>query len=82
MKARITSVDFLKEKEGNYGTLYSFKVGYDGKYAYYNSKKRDQAKFVAGKEAEFSEQELEGKNGNKFYIIKPVKLLNLLFIHG
>ena len=72
MKAKIESVSFKKEYEGQHGTLYNFEVGYNGRVGFYSSKSKDQNKFIAGQEAEFTEQEREGKNGSKYYIIKPV----------
>lgn len=71
MKATITDVKFLKEFEGKYGTLYGFRVEYDGKTAFYNSKSKDQTKFVKGQEAEFNEFEKTGAKGN-YIQIKPV----------
>ena len=70
MKATITDVKFINEFEGKHGTLYSFSVSYDGKKAYYNSKSKDQTKFIVGQEAEFSEEKRTGKKG-EYLVIKP-----------
>jgi len=75
MKATITSVEFLKEFESKFGTLYSFKVGYkvgdNDLTAFYSSKKKEQNKFIKGQEAEFVEETKQGKNG-EYHIIKPM----------
>jgi len=76
MKAKIIEVTFSKEGENKFGKFYSFKVKYDEKVAFYNSKDKDQKKFIAGQEAEFTEEEKSytDKNGNPqtFWIIKPI----------
>jgi len=56
MKATIQEVTFSKEWESKYGKMYSFRVKYDDKVALYNSKYKDQKKFIAGQEAEFTEE--------------------------
>lgn len=71
MKAIIESVEFLNEFESKFGTLYSFKVGYKGLTAFYNSKKKEQTKFIKGQETEFVEETKTGKNG-EYYVIKPM----------
>ena len=71
MKAKITKVTFKEEKETKFGMQYTFVVEYDGKKAFYNSKKKDQTKFVEGQEAEFSEEERTSGKGNKYLIVKP-----------
>ena len=71
MKATITKVTFKEEKQTKYGMQYTFVVEYDGKKAYYNSKSKDQKKFVEGEEAEFNEQEMTSTKGNKYLIIRP-----------
>lgn len=75
MKAVIQEVTFHKEKESQFGTLYQFKVKYDDKVAFYSSKSKDQKKFIAGQEAEFTEEEKSytDRNGNPatFLVIKP-----------
>ena len=71
MKALITKVTFKDEKETKFGMQYTFLVEYDGKKAYYNSKKKDQTKFVEGQEAEFTETEHTSGKGNTYYIVKP-----------
>jgi hypothetical protein len=70
MKSLITDVKFLKEYTSKFGTLYSFKVSYDGRSAYYSSKSKDQTKFVAGQEAEFTEEVKTGSN-DTYTVIKP-----------
>jgi len=71
MKAKITKVTFKKEYESKYGTMYGFSIEYDGKSAYYSSKKREQNKFIEGSEAEFTEEKRKGESG-EYLVIKPV----------
>lgn len=71
MRALITEVKFQKEYTDKFGKKYSFKVSYDNRSAYYSSKSKDQAKFVVGQEAEFTEETRTGKNGD-YLVIKPV----------
>ncbi len=75
MNAKIEKVEFVKEFESKFGKLYCFKVGYkvgdNEMTAFYNSKKRDQKKFIAGEEAEFVEETKVGKNG-EYYVVKPM----------
>jgi len=71
MKAVIQDVKFISEYESRYGTLYSFKVTYEGREAYYNSKSRDQTKFVTGQEIEFTEETKTGKKGD-YLVVKPI----------
>jgi len=71
MEAIIKKVTFLKEFETNFGKLYSFKIEYDNKVAFYNSKSKDQIKFKEGEKALFVEEEKEGKEGKKYLTIKP-----------
>ena len=70
MKELITDVKFVKEYESKFGILYSFKVSYAGRTAFYSSKSKDQTKFVAGQEAEFTEETKTGKTGT-YLVIKP-----------
>lgn len=56
MKAIIQDVTFSKEWKSKYGTMYSFRVKYNDKVALYNSKYKDQKKFIADQEAEFTEE--------------------------
>lgn len=70
MKALIQDVKFLKEFETKFGILYSFKVQYDGRTGFYNSKSKDQKKFVIGQEAEFTEETKTGSKGD-YIVIKP-----------
>ena len=76
MKAQIQEVKFNKEFDSNFGKLYQFIVSYDEKKAIYNSKSKDQQKFISGKEAEFTEEgkNFTDKNGNihEFTVIKPI----------
>jgi len=76
MKELINEVSFQKEKDTQFGKLYTFKVKYDGKVAFYSSKYKEQKKFIAGQEAEFTEEEKSytDKNGNPqtFLVIKPL----------
>lgn len=71
MKALITNVSFVKEYESKFGPLFSFKIEYDGKTAYYSAKSKDQNKFVKGQECEFTEEKRTGQNG-EYFIVKPV----------
>ena len=71
MKAVIQDVKFIKSFDSKYGTLYSFKVTYEGREAYYNSKSKDQTKFIAGQEVEFTEEVKEGKKGD-YLFVKPI----------
>lgn len=72
MKAVIKSATFKSEFESKYGVLYSHIIEYNGKQAYYNSKKKEQTKFIAGQEAEFTEEQRQGKNG-PYMVIKPIQ---------
>lgn len=72
MKAKITNVTFKKEYESKYGMMYGFSVEYDGKSAYYSSKKKDQTKFVKGQEAEFTEEQRKNEKGKEYTVIKPI----------
>jgi hypothetical protein len=77
MKAKIIEVTFSKEGENKFGKFYSFKVKYDEKLAFYNSKYKDQKNFIAGQDAEFTEEQktFTDKNGNpaSYWIIKPIQ---------
>lgn len=70
MKELITDVKFVKEYESKFGKLYSFKVSYAGRTAFYSSKKMDQTTFIVGKEAEFTEESKTSTNGS-YLVIKP-----------
>jgi len=76
MKELIKEVVFKKEIDSKFGKLYSFNVKYDDKVAIYRSKSKDQKKFIAGEEAEFTEetQTYTDKQGNlqEYFVIKPV----------
>jgi len=71
MKELITNVEFVKDFDSKFGKLYSFRVTYNGRQSYYSSKSKDQTKFVAGQEAEFTEETKTGKNGT-YLVIKPL----------
>jgi hypothetical protein len=70
MKALITDVKFQKEYDTKFGKNYSFKVTYNGRTGYYSSKSKDQNKFVAGQEAEFTEETKTSEKGT-YIVIKP-----------
>jgi hypothetical protein len=76
MKALITDVKFHKEGNNRFGPFFSFKVSYDGKTAFYNSKSKDQKNFVAGAEFEFTEEERtftkDDGSAGKYLIVKPL----------
>ena len=72
MKAVITRVTFKGERDGKFGKEFNFLVEYDGRSAYYTGKGMD-IPFKENEEAEFTETERESKNGNPYYVIKPVK---------
>jgi hypothetical protein len=71
MKAIIKSVVFKKEWESKFGPQFTFEIKYDDKKAYYNSKSKDQKKFVEGQEFEFTEETRDGKNG-PYLVVKPI----------
>lgn len=59
--------------ESNYGTLYGFEVAFEnGDVGNYNSKSKDQNKFIAGQEATYTIETKPTKNGKTFNAIKPV----------
>ena len=75
MKAIITKVEFRKEFDSKFGTMYQFEVHYADKKAVYTSKSKDQKHFVVGQEAEFTEETktFTNKSGNEvpYTVIKP-----------
>jgi hypothetical protein len=73
MKELITDVKFIKEFESKFGKLYTFKVQYAGRSAFYNSKYKDQNKFVIGQEVEFIEETKTGKNGDYLTVKPPIQ---------
>ena len=77
MKAVIQEVTFVREWESQFGKMYSFKVKYDDKFAKYDSKYKDQKKFIPGQEAEFTEEDksYKDKQGveHPYIAIKPVQ---------
>ena len=80
MKAEIKEIVWLREYPSKYKEgemMLVFKVTYldenlDMVTAQYTSKHKDQKKFIEGKEAEFTQEEMTGKEGNKYYVIKPI----------
>ena len=77
MKAQIIEVKFLKEYNDKFGKKYSFQVKYDDQVALYSSKSKDQNKFIAGQEAEFTEETRTYNDRNtgeekSYLVIKPV----------
>jgi len=70
-KSKVKKVVFQKEWENEYGKFYSFGIRMENNDAgYYNSKSKDQDKFVEGQEVEYEyEPPKEGKTYGK---IKPV----------
>lgn len=72
MRAKITKVSFQKEYEGDFGTLYLFKVYYNNTYGLYTSKSKDQKNFIAGEEAEFTEETVK-KGSKEWTKIKPFR---------
>lgn len=77
MKAIIQEVIFRKEIDSQFGKLYSFRIKYDNEEAIYNSKSRDQKKFIAGEETEFTEETkiyIDKKTGEQkeYLVIKPI----------
>jgi hypothetical protein len=77
MRALIQEVKFSKEFDSQYGKLYSFHIKYDDQVALYNSKSKDQKKFIAGEEAEFTEETktyIDNKTGEEksYIVIKPI----------
>lgn len=70
--AKVDVVTFKKEFTSQYGTLYSFEVKFNnGDTGFYNSKTKDQSKFVIGTEVEY---EIETKSNDKgsWSVVKPV----------
>ena len=77
MKAIIQEVTFRKEWDSQYGKMYSFNVKYDDQVAIYNSKNRDQNKFIPEQEAEFTEETktyTDKKTGEvkEYKVIRPI----------
>jgi hypothetical protein len=76
MKAVIQECIFKKEFDTKFGKMFSFQVKYDDKVAFYNSKSKDQRKFVEGQETEFTEESktYTDKNGEtrEYFVVKPV----------
>jgi hypothetical protein len=70
MKELITNVKFMKEYDSKFGKLYSFKIEYAGRTAFYSSKSKDQTKFVIGQETEFTEETKTSDKGT-YLIVKP-----------
>lgn len=77
MKELIKAVVFKKERQTKFGILYDFAISYDNKVGFYSSKYKDQKKFIAGQEAEFTEEERTFADKNtgepkSFLVIKPL----------
>lgn len=77
MKATITKVEFIKERETKFVKLYDFAVFYDDRRAFYSSKSKDQNKFIPDQEVEFVEEEktyTDKKSGElkSFWTVKPM----------
>jgi glucose dehydrogenase len=77
MKAVIQEVKFLKEWESKYGTMFNFQVKYDDQVALFTTKSKDQKKFIAGEETEFTEETktyTDKKSGEvkEYIVIKPI----------
>lgn len=77
MKAIIKLVEFRKEFESKFGTMYQFEVHYDDKKAVYTSKQKEQKHFIVDKETEFTEETktFVNKNGQEvpYLVIKPIQ---------
>jgi hypothetical protein len=77
MKAIIQEVKFSKEWVSKYGPMFTFHVKYDDQVAVYNSKTKEQKKFISGQEAEFTEETKTYKDKQTgvekpYTVIKPV----------
>lgn len=85
MKTLIKNATFTKEIETKFGTMYGFKIEYEvngqNKVGFYSSKSKDQKKFIAGQEAEFTEEVMKSQNG-EWIKIKPVALGGGYSNHG
>jgi hypothetical protein len=70
--AKVDVVTFKKEFTSQYGTLYTFEVKLNnGDAGSYNSKTREQSKFVVGTEVEY-EIETKSNDRGSWNVIKPV----------
>jgi len=69
MKELIKDVKFNKELDSG---VYSFKVTYNNKTAYYYTKNKGQNYFVPGQEAEFTEEKRTSQNGS-YLVVKPIR---------
>ncbi len=70
--AKVDVVTFKKEFTSQYGTLYTFEVKLDnGDSGLYNSKTKEQSKFVVGTEVEY-EIETKSNDRGSWNVIKPV----------
>lgn len=70
--AKVDVVTFKKEFTSQYGTLFSFEVKFNnGDTGLYNSKTKEQSKFIVGVEVEY---ELETKTNDRgsWNVVKPV----------
>lgn len=77
MKGKIISATFKKEYESKFGTLYLHEIWYNDngekQKAFYSSKTKEQNKFIAGQEPEFTIEVQTGNNNQVYNKIKPVQ---------
>ena len=70
--AKVDVVTFKKEFTSQYGTLYSFEVKFNnGDTGFYNSKTKEQNKFIVGTEVEY-EIETKSNDRGSWNVVKPV----------
>jgi hypothetical protein len=76
MKGKIIAAEFSKEGEGKFGKWYSHRITieHEGEkqICNYLSKTKEQTKFIAGQDAEYTLTEKE-YNGKTYFDIKPVQ---------
>ena len=76
MKGKIIAAEFSKEGEGKFGKWYSHRITieHEGEkqICNYLSKTKEQTKFIAGQEAEYTLTPKE-YNGKTYFDIKPVQ---------
>lgn len=72
MKAIIKSINFNKEVDTKFGTMFQYYVSYDDKHASFICKAKDKYPFKIDEENEFIETERE-YNGKIYYNIKAVQ---------
>ena len=66
MKALITKVEYVEMFNTTFGEMHSFLIHYDGKEGIYETKNENQTRFVADKEAEFTEFKIVNSKGEIF----------------